>query len=114
MSRKTDNRAGTDAREGALSPEVTQKILHAFVEKLDATRSASLNACVRCGLCAGSCHYSLTHDEVEAIPAWKVNLVGKVFRRRFTLAGLDRLISSGFLDTGLALTEVWAILRGEP
>ena len=87
MSRKTDHRPGSDAKEGGLTPEVTQRILHAFVEKLDATRSASLNACVRCGLCAQSCHYSLTHDEVEAIPAWKVNLVGQVFRKRFTLAG---------------------------
>lgn len=41
------------------------------------------------------------------------NVLALIDARRFTLAGLDRLISSGFLDTGLPLTEVWAILRGE-
>jgi hypothetical protein len=42
------------------------------------------------------------------------NVLALIDAKRFTLAGLDRLTRSGFLDTGLPLTEVWAILRGEP
>jgi len=41
------------------------------------------------------------------------NVLALIDARRFALAGLDRLVGSGFLDTGLPLTEVWAILRGE-
>lgn len=92
-------------------PELTREdvkvILEAFFHKLDAGKAAGLNACVHCGLCAESCHYSLTHDEIEAVPGWKLDLAARVFRRHFTLAGkvLPALTGAKTLDAGLV--EEW-------
>ncbi|HSL20082.1 MAG TPA: (Fe-S)-binding protein [Vicinamibacterales bacterium] len=39
-----------------------------------------LGACVRCGLCAESCHYYRTSGDARATPAYKVRLAGEVLR----------------------------------
>jgi len=58
-------------------------------ERLDEELSAYLNACVRCGLCASSCHYYLTDGETASIPGYKLNRLGQVYRRS---TGFPRLL----------------------
>lgn len=41
------------------------------------------------------------------------NVLSLIDAKLFTLEGIDRLIGSGFLEGGLPLAEVWAIMRGE-
>jgi len=64
-----------------------EKALRIFKERLHSDYAAFLNSCVRCGLCADSCQYYLTFRDVESIPAYKINLIAKVFKKYHTQAG---------------------------
>ncbi len=70
-----------------LTSEDGRQVRDAFLARLDARAAAYLNACVRCGLCAGACHYYRTDGEVDSIPARKLELLASAFRRERTLLG---------------------------
>jgi len=70
-----------------LRPEDIQKVLQVFRQKLNNQYAAYLNSCVRCGMCADSCHYYLATREIPSIPAYKLGLVEKIFKKYFTLLG---------------------------
>ena len=55
-----------------------QEVLFRF---LDQERAIQLETCVRCGLCAESCHYYLADGETRSIPGYKVGLVQRVWQR---------------------------------
>jgi len=76
-----------DARLEALTPEDLERALAVFRASLRESEAAGLNACVRCGLCAESCHYFLSERVPENVPAHKLGEVAAVFRRHFTAAG---------------------------
>jgi len=54
---------------------------------LDARTAAFLESCVRCNLCAESCHVFLTDGEPDSMPAAKVERVARLYRRYHTLSG---------------------------
>lgn len=58
-----------------------------FSEKLDNFAVAYINTCVRCGLCAKTCHYFLTDGDFRSSPAYKLNLVISLFKKYFTFSG---------------------------
>ena len=58
-----------------------------FGQNLDNQFVAYLNSCLHCGLCADSCHYYLTTGDVCSLPAYKLKLVEKVFKKYFTFIG---------------------------
>lgn len=86
------------------------RILASFHGRLRDAEVSGLNTCVRCGLCAGSCHYYRTDGELESIPAYKLDQVVSVFRRHFTTIGriapglsgarsFDRAMAARWIDT---------------
>ena len=46
-----------------------------------------LDSCVRCGACTDKCHYFMGTGDPKNMPAARQNLMRKVYRRYFTLAG---------------------------
>ncbi|MDH4223789.1 MAG: (Fe-S)-binding protein, partial [candidate division Zixibacteria bacterium] len=70
-----------------LKPEQLNRALETFKRLLNHAIVANLQSCVHCGLCADSCHYYLISRELEAIPAYKLELVTKVFRKILTVLG---------------------------
>lgn len=64
-----------------------QKALEIFNKKLDGRLITYLNSCVRCGLCAESCHYFLSDNDDNYIPAKKVELISRIYRRYHTISG---------------------------
>ena len=56
-------------------------------KKLNSRIAAYLNACVRCGLCADTCHFFLADKESDSIPARKIERMSRIFRRYGTLLG---------------------------
>jgi len=70
-----------------LRPEDIQKALQVFRQKLNNQHAAYLNSCVHCGLCADSCHYYLATGEIPSIPAYKLGLIEKIFKKYFTFLG---------------------------
>jgi Fe-S oxidoreductase len=70
-----------------LKPEDLKKALQVFLEKLDQEYAAYLNSCVHCGLCAESCHYYLTHEDVKSLPAHKLSLAQAIFKKYYSFTG---------------------------
>jgi len=70
-----------------LRPEDFRKALRLFKDKIHHEYAAYLNSCVHCGLCSDSCHYYLTDKDIKSLPAYKLSLVNKVFKKYFSYSG---------------------------
>lgn len=87
MDEKAANRDTFEEKINQLKPKDFKKALQIFRDKLDHEYAAYLNSCIHCGLCADSCHYYLTQQDLHSIPAYKLNLATKVFKRYFSFIG---------------------------
>jgi Fe-S oxidoreductase len=76
-----------EARIEALDPAELARGLASFRARLADAEASYLSSCVRCGMCAESCHYFLTSGAPEDSPAHKLDAVTAVFKRHLTLAG---------------------------
>ncbi|NIM17032.1 MAG: (Fe-S)-binding protein [Candidatus Aminicenantes bacterium] len=97
---KAESKDPIEERIQQLTPEDLEKALKVFKENIDHKYAAHLNSCVHCGLCSDSCHYYLTHEDIQSIPAHKLNLVISVFKRYFSFIGkiLPRWVGARKLD----------------
>ncbi len=79
----------------------------------DAATAASLEACVRCNLCAESCHVFRSDGESASAPAAKVQQVARLYRRYRTWTGrvLPGLTGARSLDDA-ALADLAASAFG--
>ena len=66
---------------------MTAPALEVLCTRLDARTAAFLEACVRCNLCAESCHVYLADRESASTPAAKVQQVARLYRRYHTWSG---------------------------
>jgi Fe-S oxidoreductase len=73
--------------EAPVRPAALEQALQVLKGGVDERTAAFLNACVRCGLCADTCHVYLADRERESTPAAKVERVARLFRRYHTLLG---------------------------
>ncbi len=98
-------------RLDALTEADFRRGLAAFRSQLKAAEASYLNSCVRCGLCASSCHYYRTEPEPENIPAHKLEQVASVFRRHFTTMGriAPGLLGARRFDRNMAQAWVDAV-----
>lgn len=60
----------------------------ALEAKMSRSLAASLDACVRCGLCAESCHYYVADPRPEYVPAVRAEAVRNLWRQETRLAKL--------------------------
>jgi Fe-S oxidoreductase len=82
-------------------------ILAEFRRRFKADEVAAVHTCVRCGLCAESCHYYLTNGALEDVPAYKLNLILGVFKRHFTPTGRIAKGWTGGKKLDKALVREW-------
>ena len=66
---------------------MTGPALDVLRDGLDARTAAFLESCVRCNLCAESCHVYLTDGEPDSMPAAKVERVARLYRRYHIWSG---------------------------
>ncbi len=90
-----------------LKPEDLKKALQVFRGKLNQEYAAYLNSCVHCGLCADSCHYYLTHEDVQSLPAYKLNLVQGIFKKYFSSVGKNIPGWTGAKEFNQAMVREW-------
>jgi Fe-S oxidoreductase len=66
-----------------------------------------LDACVHCGACADKCHYFLGTGDPKNMPVARQDLMRKVYRRYFTLAGrlFPKLV--GAVDMSREVLDEW-------
>jgi len=87
MTDKSETKDPLEEKIKQLTAEDIEKILRVFREKIHYEYAAYLNSCVHCGLCADSCHYYLTHKDIQSLPAYKLSLVTGIFKKYFSLIG---------------------------
>jgi Fe-S oxidoreductase len=87
MSEKARTKDVLEEKIKQLNPEDLKKALQVFREKLNHEYAAYLKSCVHCGLCADSCHYYLTHKDVQSLPAYKLSLANGIFKKYFSFIG---------------------------
>ncbi len=88
-----------------LPPDRLKTAIQTLSDIIDAPSADGLESCVRCGLCADSCHYFLDDRDLRNIPAYKLNLVIRVFRSQIAGSGRPRRGAPG-LDA--AAIREWA------
>jgi Fe-S oxidoreductase len=69
----SDERYQLTDQKAALALDVLRKRLNRQLE-------ASLEVCVRCGICADSCHYYVADPKPEHVPAYRAEQLRKVYR----------------------------------
>lgn len=74
---------------GELGENWKQDTLDAMADMLGKYRSFQvfMDACVKCGACTDKCHYFLGTGDAKNMPVARQDLIRKVYRRYFTLAG---------------------------
>lgn len=70
-----------------LNPEKAQLGMEVLRQRLNRQLQASLEVCVRCGLCAESCHYYVANPRPEHVPAYRAEKLRQVYRRRYDPLG---------------------------
>lgn len=84
-----------------MDKEKRKKLLELFGSKLDRPMRYYLDTCTRCGLCNEACFAYASVPKVEYTPAWRAEILRKIYKRHFTIAG--RLFPS--LVEGLELSD---------
>ena len=74
---------------GELAPDWQKQALAKMGDLLGRYRSLRvyLDSCVKCGACTDKCHYYLGTKDPKNMPVARQDLLRKVYRRYFTLAG---------------------------
>ena len=74
---------------GELVEDWHDKAIEKFGEILERSRPLRvyMDACVKCGACTDKCHYFLGTGDPKNMPVARQDLMRKVYRRHFTLAG---------------------------
>jgi Fe-S oxidoreductase len=94
------------ARLDALDPETVARVRAAFLALLRREHAVDADACVRCGLCTGSCHYAMVDGDPRNSPAYKVALVARALQHEVGgLALLRRWRGATPIDA--ALVREW-------
>jgi Fe-S oxidoreductase len=70
-----------------LTDEKAALALDVLRKRLNRQLEASLEVCVRCGICADSCHYYVANPKPEHVPAYRAEQLRKVYRQLFDPVG---------------------------
>ncbi len=70
-----------------LTEEKKARALEVLQQRMNRSLQASLEACVRCGLCAEACHYYVANPKPEYVPAYRAEQLRKVYRRQYDPLG---------------------------
>jgi len=86
-----------------LTDEKTQIALDVLRQRLNRQLAASLDVCVRCAMCAESCHYYVADPKPEHIPAYRAEQIRKIYRKLFDPVGkvAPGWVGAAKLDQGL-------------
>ncbi len=71
------------AERYTLTDEKVALALEVFRHSLNRQLEASLEVCVRCGLCAEACHYYVSNPKPEYVPAFRAERLRKIYRSLF-------------------------------
>ena len=70
-----------------LTEAKTEQALEVLQKRLNRQLAASLEVCVRCGICADTCHYYLANPKPEHVPAYRAEQLRKIYRGLYDPVG---------------------------
>jgi Fe-S oxidoreductase len=93
-----------------LTDEKAELALEVLRGRLNRQLEASLEVCVRCGICADSCHYYVANPKPEHVPAYRAEQLRKIYRRLFDPVGkaIPRWVGAAELDQEMVDTLMYA------
>ena len=66
--------------------------IETFINNIDASAAAYLDACVHCGQCAQACHFYEATGDARYTPVWKLEPMRRVYKRhKAPLSGIKKL-----------------------
>ncbi len=90
MTKRNDTHESTEVPGDEGNPAPERGVNAALAELAASVRgfgAFQMNACVRCGLCADTCHIYRAEPDVANLPAMKASSITSVFRRYHTFLG---------------------------
>ncbi len=90
-----------------LTVEDREKICEQFKKSIHFDDGAYLNTCAHCGLCADSCHYYIALNDIQSLPAYKLALVTKIYKKSFGFIGNKLPFLVGAADLTNELIGEW-------
>jgi Fe-S oxidoreductase len=78
---KQSNNDKFTAERFQLTDEKANLALDVLRQRLNQQLEASLEVCVRCGVCADSCHYYVANPKPEHVPAYRAEQLRKIYRQ---------------------------------
>jgi Fe-S oxidoreductase len=70
-----------------LNDEKAGKAVEVLKQRLNRQLEAAMEVCVRCGVCAESCHYYISNPIPEHVPAYRAEQLRKIYRKLFDPLG---------------------------
>ncbi len=100
MTSKIERSKKYDQKIKKFSKAEQKKLMEEFKSRIHHEFAAYLNTCAHCGLCSDSCHYYLTSEESENIPAYKLSLVTQIFKNSYDIFDkrFPRFLGAKLLD----------------
>ncbi|MFO7866545.1 MAG: (Fe-S)-binding protein [Candidatus Aminicenantes bacterium] len=77
--------------QSCFNQKTRKRIGDEFIRHLSGGDAVFLQTCARCGLCADSCHYYIAEADPRNIPAYKLNLLFRAFKRLMRKSGVHCL-----------------------
>ena len=93
-----------------LTDEKAAQAIDVLRQGLNQQLQASLEVCVRCGVCADSCHYYVSNPTPEHVPAYRAEQLRKIYRHLFDPAGkvAPGWVGAAELDQEMVDKLIWA------
>ncbi len=67
--------------------ELTTRAAELLRKQIDRKVAAALESCVRCGVCAETCHYYVADPRPEHVPAYRAEVLRRIYRGLFDPVG---------------------------
>ena len=85
-----------------------QAAVDTFINAIDASAAAYLDACVHCGQCAQACHFYETTGDPRLTPVWKLEPMRRVYKRhKAPLSGIMKRLGLAPDEITLDMLSDW-------
>jgi Fe-S oxidoreductase len=95
-------------------PADRKKMVESFKKKVNRQSALSFSICAHCGMCTDSCHYYLAKKDPKMSPAYKADMVRKLYKKHVDWTGrvIPKWVGAKTLESEKQLQEMKDVLFG--
>jgi Fe-S oxidoreductase len=111
MAAETTGAATDPTAEAAAKKERLETLVGVLDKKMTRQLKYYLDVCARCAICKDACHQQVTTGDVTYLPAYRAELIRRVYKKFFTKTGevLPALYEGKDPDDELLLDELYRV-----